>query len=168
MAKLQIPGWFLQWQKDFAVYREEWQRTYGEPYPLDIEDLKRWTARADIPGKYLPAEKIASGKWTAADIMPFIEGYLLKLREAALRSQLPGQREPTKKGQGDKKKGQKRRPLNDAARACIAAFNRKKNRPSMRAHCNEYAEEKGDSAESLYRTIKDYPELWNAKKKGTK
>lgn len=56
-----------------------------------------------------------------------------------------------------------KRPLNDEARACINAFKqRQKAEPSvrMKPFCLEYAEKKGGSFASLYRTITDYPEMW--------
>jgi hypothetical protein len=76
------------------------------------------------------------------------------------------------KGQGDTKKGQKKprpaRPLNDRARKCLAAFNRRRDsgqRVLMAQHCREFAAEERDSG-SLYRTLKDWSHLW--RKRATK
>jgi hypothetical protein len=68
-------------REEFAQQVQEWESTYGEPFPIAIEDWKRWLARIDAPGRYLPAEKAASGHWTGADILPAIEGYLQRLRD---------------------------------------------------------------------------------------
>ena len=56
---------------------------YGEPFPKTLEDWQRWLARIDAPCRFLPADKAASGKWTGADILPAIEGYLQRLRDQA-------------------------------------------------------------------------------------
>jgi hypothetical protein len=76
---------------------------------------------------------------------------------------------PAEKGQGDKEKGQKkRRPLNDNATRCLNEFNRRRDSGqtiSMAQHCREFAAPTGDSANSLYRTLKDYRDLWHKPKK---
>ena len=66
---------------EFERLDADWLNEFGEPVPHTIEDLQRWLARADVPGRFLPADKIASGKWTATDIMPYVEGYLLQLSD---------------------------------------------------------------------------------------
>ena len=66
---------------EFERLDADWLNEFGEPVPHTIEDLQRWLARADVPGRLLPADKIASGKWTAADIMPYVEGYLLRKQD---------------------------------------------------------------------------------------
>jgi hypothetical protein len=71
-----------EYKAEIERINRDWQETYGEPPPHTIEELQRWVARAEIPDNYIPAEKIASSHWTAADIFPFIEGYLLRLRDA--------------------------------------------------------------------------------------
>jgi hypothetical protein len=83
MDKLQVPKWFREHQRRFTIFRQTWEQTYSEPFPLTIEEWQRWLARADIPDKYFPAKRIAAGKWTMDDILPFVEGYLLKLRDIA-------------------------------------------------------------------------------------
>jgi hypothetical protein len=57
----------------------------------------------------------------------------------------------------------RKRPLNDEARACIRAFKRQQQSDSpvaMKPFCRDYAEEKGCSFDSLYRTITDHPDAW--------
>lgn len=71
------------------VYRRDWQQTFGEPFPVTIEDWERWAIRADVSSRYLPAEKIASGNWTAADIMPYVEGYLQRIKDGTTVSDNP-------------------------------------------------------------------------------
>lgn len=60
-----------------------WKAEYGEPFPQSIADLKRWLARADVPGRFLSVDKVASGEWTPGDLLPFIEGHLLRMKDAA-------------------------------------------------------------------------------------
>ena len=68
------------------------------------------------------------------------------------------------KGQGDTKKGQKkRRALNDRARMCLNSFNRKIDgggSVTMAQHCREFCKEADDS-DSIYRTLKDWSKLWH-------
>ena len=176
--------WFLEWRKDFAEYCDQWQKTYGEPYPLTIEELEEWIRRADIPGQCLPAEKIASGDWTARDIMPFVQGYLRKqkdaerlaiLKLAASESELSGRKKPEARGQGDKTGDKKKkyvRQLNAESLDCIRIYNAKKRkdgkRPSMKAICKEYAETNSGSWSSIYQTVKDHPAEWKGDKTGDK
>ena len=76
---------------------DKWEVKYGEPYPAwNIEDLQRWLARADVPGRYLPAEKITAGHWTAGDIFPFIEGHLQKLAEQSSDTEIREQADESK------------------------------------------------------------------------
>jgi hypothetical protein len=87
-------------------------------------------------------------------------------------SQLSGPEATRKKGQRDNEKGQKkRRPLNDRACACLNAFNRRCDRGdevAMAQHCREFCKEVGDT-DSVYRTLKDYSDLWHkSARKGTK
>jgi hypothetical protein len=64
---------------------------------------------------------------------------------------------------GDKKK-KYIRPLTDEIRACGAAYKRQMKRPdnqiSLKSFCREYADEKGLSVSSVYRTLKDHSEVW--------
>lgn len=76
------------------------------------------------------------------------------------------------RGHGDTKRGQKRRRLSDEANSCLAAYNRLVDRgkppDSMKQHCRDFAEKTGGSADSLYRTLKDYSDLWHKPKTGDK
>lgn len=58
--------------------REWWEARYGEPYPESREALLRLGARSGISG-----ETLLAGKWTPADILPLIEGYLLRRADQA-------------------------------------------------------------------------------------
>lgn len=66
-----------------AAGAKEWEATYGEPFPATIEDWERLVARFDLPGRFLPAEKIASQRWTGADVLSFVEGGLLHAKDIA-------------------------------------------------------------------------------------
>ncbi len=72
------------------------------------------------------------------------------------------ERQASTKTEGDTKKGQrKKRPLNDRARGVLAAFNRKIDggeHIALAKFCREFCEEEGDS-DSVYRTLKDWPDL---------
>ncbi len=89
-------------------------------------------------------------------------------------SQLSGHRASKGRGQRDKEKGQKKsrppRALNDRARNCLSAFNRRADGGqviSMAQHCREFCKEADDS-ESVYRTLKDWSHLWHKPKNGDK
>jgi hypothetical protein len=83
---------------------------------------------------------------------------------AACNSQATQRDASDLRGQRDTEKGQnKRRPLNERATACLAEFNRRRDRGEqvkMAAHCRDFCKEAGDFA-SVYRTLKDYSDLWH-------
>jgi len=87
-------------------------------------------------------------------------------------SQLPDGSKAKGRGQGDKEKGQKRRPLNDESRKCLNQYNRLidagRAPESMAQHCRSFAEKNGGSSDSIYRTLKDYSELWHKPGNGDK
>jgi len=58
--------------------RREWESLYGEPAPRDLCDWERLAVRAE-----LDANQIYRGDWTLAKAEPIIQGYLLRLRDAA-------------------------------------------------------------------------------------
>jgi len=66
-----------------AEIGRKFEAEFGEPYPRTLNDWKQWLARADVPGRFLPADKVASGHWTARELFPFIQGYLRRLKDAA-------------------------------------------------------------------------------------
>ncbi len=57
--------------EEYKLANETWEAYYGERYPESIEDLQRLAARAGVS-----ADKVLEGNWTAADVLPLIEGYL--------------------------------------------------------------------------------------------
>ena len=64
----------------------------------------------------------------------------------------------------------KKRPLNDRARKCLDAFNRKRDHGdpiSMAQHCRDFCKVAGDD-ESVYRTLKDWSALWHKPRRGDK
>jgi len=63
-----------------------WEKTYGESFPTETWDWQRWLARIDAPGRFLSADMITEGDWTDAELLPFIEGYLLRLKDLATTS----------------------------------------------------------------------------------
>jgi hypothetical protein len=92
-----------------------------------------------------------------------------------LPSQLSGSSSGKTSGDADTNSGQnKKRPLrkmNDAARACIRAYKRRRRRGEavkMKQHCREYAKDTSDSFSSLYRVITDNPTEWKDAEKRTK
>jgi len=76
-------------QKTHAEAAAEWESEFGEPFPQTVEDWEQWLAIVDAPGRYLPAEKTASGDWTGADILNFIQGYLIDLRNKRCNADRP-------------------------------------------------------------------------------
>ena len=61
-------------QQAYGAEIAKWEGEFGEPFPKTLEDWQRWLARIDAPGRFLPADKAASGKWTGADILPSFGG----------------------------------------------------------------------------------------------
>lgn len=56
--------------------REAWRQKFSEPFPASIEDWQRWAARVG-----LPADWIVAGDWTPGDVLPVVEGYLLRRKD---------------------------------------------------------------------------------------
>ncbi len=63
-------------------FEREWEEAFGEPYPQTVQDYERWAARVGMPAAW-----IMGGRWTYGDLLPIIEGHLLKRRDAAAVAQ---------------------------------------------------------------------------------
>ena len=63
---------------ELAEFDRQWEQTYGEPFPRDIDDWKRLAVRAGLPADY-----VRQGKWTGADVIAIIEGWLLRKKDIA-------------------------------------------------------------------------------------
>jgi hypothetical protein len=157
-------------QEAFAPYVQEWEAATGEPYPRELEDWMQLAVRAGVPPSHLLKKQ-----WTGAELTPYIRGYFDRLRDVGTTSQVSTPTPTESSGPADTNSGQnKKRPprkMNDAARACVRAYDNRTKRGesvSMKQHCREYAKDKSDSFDSLYRTITDNPAEWKAAAKRTK
>lgn len=62
--------------RELQANRAAWEAAYGEPYPRDLDDWIRQATRAGVdPG--------AVSSIPPSDVLPVIEGYLLRLRDQA-------------------------------------------------------------------------------------
>lgn len=60
---------------------EEWSKTFDCPRPKTLEEWQRLAARAGFPSDF-----VFKGQWTPDDVLPIIEGYLLRLKDQQPKS----------------------------------------------------------------------------------
>ena len=65
-----------QIQNELDEMVNSWEQTYGMSFPRSVEEMMRLAVRAGIP-----AEIVYEGRWTLADMLPVIEGYLQRLAD---------------------------------------------------------------------------------------
>ena len=63
-------------QDEFDEMVNSWQQIYGIRFPRSIEEMMRLAVRAGMP-----ADLVYEGRWTLADMLPVIEGYLQRLAD---------------------------------------------------------------------------------------
>jgi hypothetical protein len=63
---------------EVTATNDQWQQTYGVPFPKDADDWKRLAVRAGLPANY-----VRKGRWTGDDVLAIIEGYLLRQKDNA-------------------------------------------------------------------------------------
>jgi len=66
-----------------------WEQTYGMSFPRSVEEMMRLAVRAGIP-----AEIVYEGRWTLADVLPVIEGYLQRLADQCSSQPQASARQP--------------------------------------------------------------------------
>lgn len=55
---------------------EAWQEAFGEPWPQDVADWKRWAGFLELDANW-----IVAGEWSPCDILEIVEGRLLQRKE---------------------------------------------------------------------------------------
>ncbi len=75
--------------REFIAEREslnaDWKKEFGELPPEAVEDFSRWAMRVGWDGDF-----VRQGKFTPSDLMPYVEGYLLRLQDKSPQKKVDG------------------------------------------------------------------------------